>query len=77
MRVGVTGACSLVVRYVNDEYVPEYRISVDFDFSQKKLRLGPERNLNLQVSLSMTLIVTMSSSCGTCPVMRDSGVPWA
>ena len=37
-------------RYVEDEYVPDYRITVDLDFSQKKLRLSPDRQLNLQAS---------------------------
>ena len=36
-------------RYVEDEYVPDYRITVDLDFSQKKLRLSSDRQLNLQV----------------------------
>ena len=40
----------LTSRYVEDEYVPDYRITVDLDFSQKKLRLSPDRQLNLQAS---------------------------
>ena len=40
----------LLSRYVEDEYVPDYRITVDLDFSQKKLRLSPDRQLNLQAS---------------------------
>ena len=34
---------------MEDEYVPDYRITVDLDFSQKKLRLSSDRQLNLQV----------------------------
>ena len=30
--------------------MPDYRITVDLDFSQKKLRLSPDRQLNLQAS---------------------------
>ena len=37
-------------RYVEDEYVPDYRITVDLDFSQKKLRLSSDRQLNLQAT---------------------------
>ena len=34
---------------MEDEYVPDYPITVDLDFSQKKLRLSSDRQLNLQV----------------------------
>ena len=44
------GVLLLLSRYVEDEYVPDYRITVDLDFSQKKLRLSPDRQLNLQAS---------------------------
>ena len=42
-----------LARYVDDEYVPDYRITVDLDFWQKKLRLSPDRHLNLQVVLKV------------------------
>ena len=49
-RWNQSGVLLLLSRYVEDEYVPDYRITVDLDFSQKKLRLSPDRQLNLQVS---------------------------
>ena len=45
-----------LARYVDDEYVPDYRITVDLDFWQKKLRLSPDRHLNLQVVLGGEMV---------------------
>ena len=71
----------LLSRYVEDEYVPDYRITVDLDFSQKKLRLSPDRQLNLQASTVCASVCvgtekclgdSVHHSCGTCPGTRGS-----
>ena len=45
--IGV-GKTALIRRYVDGEYIPDYKISVDLDFKQKQLSLGEDR-LNLQL----------------------------
>ena len=45
--IGV-GKTSIIRRYVESEYSPEYRISVQLDFKQKQVSLG-ETKLNLQL----------------------------
>ena len=42
------GKTSLIRRYVESDYSPEYRISVQLDFKQKQVSLG-DRKLNLQL----------------------------
>ena len=42
------GKTSIIRRYVESDYSPEYRISVQLDFKQKQVALG-ERKLNLQL----------------------------
>lgn len=42
------GKTSIIRRYVESEYSPEYRISVQLDFKQKQVSLG-ETKLNLQL----------------------------
>ena len=81
-QVGDIGSTLLLLsRYVEDEYVPDYRITVDLDFSQKKLRLSPDRQLNLQASTVCASVCvgtekclgdSVDHSCGTCPGMRGS-----
>jgi len=76
--IGV-GKTSLIRRYVDDEYVPDYRITVDLDFWQKKLRLSPDRHLNLQVVLGGEMVKWWRVSsgawcrCGTCRGTSGSG----
>ena len=45
--IGV-GKTSIIRRYVESDYSPEYRISVQLDFKQKQVSLG-ETKLNLQL----------------------------
>ena len=42
------GKTSIIRRYVESDYSPEYRISVQLDFKQKQVSLG-DRKLNLQL----------------------------
>ena len=42
------GKTSIIRRYCESEYSPEYRISVQLDFKQKQVSLG-DRKLNLQL----------------------------
>ena len=42
------GKTSIIRRYVESDYSPEYRISVQLDFKQKQVALG-QRKLNLQL----------------------------
>ena len=45
--IGV-GKTALIRRYVDGEYIPDYRITVDLDFKQKQISLG-DGKLNLQL----------------------------
>ena len=45
--IGV-GKTALIRRYVDSEYIPDYKITVDLDFKQKQMSLG-EGKLNLQL----------------------------
>ena len=45
--IGV-GKTALIRRYVENEYIPDYKISVQLDFKQKQLKVG-EDSLNLQL----------------------------
>ena len=45
--IGV-GKTALIRRYVDSEYIPEYKITVDLDFKQKQMSLG-DGKLNLQL----------------------------
>ena len=45
--IGV-GKTSIIRRYVDSDYSPEYRISVQLDFRQKQVAVG-ERRVNIQL----------------------------
>ena len=72
------GKTSIIRRYVESDYSPEYRISVQLDFKQKQVALG-QRKLNLQlwdvrmIKMTLTLLkyFTFPPKIFRFPAMRD------
>ena len=74
------GKTSIIRRYVESDYSPEYRISVQLDFKQKQVALG-QRKLNLQLwdvrmikkdfNIILLIFLHFPQKISRFPAMRD------